>query len=647
MRKNMHDIFQSAIESHKSGRLQDAEQLYKSVLAKEPKHSDANHNLGVLLVSVGYLSNALSHFRAALDQDPTVNQFWLSYIDALIKVGSFEMASEAICDGRQAGVPDESLSALTLALDSASSGNTLLEKHKSSLAEKNKRPSYAKKNKMKKGKRASPRDKPSQKEMNRLMELFQQGRFDLLETAAASMTKKFPTFQVGWKCLGVALIKLGRFHESIDALQRCSDLGPHDPAVHNNLGIAFKQLGKLEEAVSSLRQATALKPDLGEAQYNLGNALMDLGSLDEAEVCLRRAISLRGGHAETHERLGVTLYLQGKLAEAEAVTRQSITLTPNQATAHRSLGDTLKALGRFDDAKAAYLQAINLNPDCHEALNNLGIMMFERGDYDEAYRYLASSHSDESRRYAIRCSYQRDSGPDFLKKLDEYIATGSVDPVLGSLIACAKQKYGVEKQNPFCSNPQNYVVHSNLSASMSFKDAFIEPFHEALEDCMQSTRRQVLLTNGIQTSGNIFSHKFFRRAGIEDVVRSEIEKYRARFSENTEGLFKQWPSNYELSGWLIAMKSGGKLSSHMHPDGWVSGSIYVNVPSLSGSEDGKLVLSNFDREGGSTTHYADDRIIDVCTGSMCIFPSSMYHYTIPFESTEKRLVFAFDVIPKS
>ena len=53
MRENMDDIFQSAIESHKSGRLREAEQLYKSVLAEEPKHSHINHNLGVLLVSVG------------------------------------------------------------------------------------------------------------------------------------------------------------------------------------------------------------------------------------------------------------------------------------------------------------------------------------------------------------------------------------------------------------------------------------------------------------------------------------------------------------------------------------------------------------------------------------------------------------------
>ena len=125
MRKNVHDIFQSAIESHKSRRLRDAEQLYKPVLAEEPKHSHANHSLSVVLVSVGYLSNALPHLTVALDQDPNVNQFWLRYIDALLKLGSFKLTSEPICDGRQAGVPDVSLCALTLALDSASSGDTL------------------------------------------------------------------------------------------------------------------------------------------------------------------------------------------------------------------------------------------------------------------------------------------------------------------------------------------------------------------------------------------------------------------------------------------------------------------------------------------------------------------------------------------
>ena len=37
--------------------------------------------------------------------------------------------------------------------------------------------------------------------------------------------------------------------------------------------------------------------------------------------------------------------------------------------------------------------------------------------------------------------------------------------------------------------------------------------------------------------------------------------------------------------------------------------------------------------------------IDVVTGSLCLFPASLLHYTIPFESEEERIVLAFDVMP--
>jgi hypothetical protein len=40
------------------------------------------------------------------------------------------------------------------------------------------------------------------------------------------------------------------------------------------------------------------------------------------------------------------------------------------------------------------------------------------------------------------------------------------------------------------------------------------------------------------------------------------------------------------------------------------------------------------------------KVIDVVTGSMVLFPASLMHHTIPFESEEERIVLAFDVIPK-
>ena len=37
---------QQAIEAHKAGRVQEADRLYTAILKAQPKHPDANHNMG-------------------------------------------------------------------------------------------------------------------------------------------------------------------------------------------------------------------------------------------------------------------------------------------------------------------------------------------------------------------------------------------------------------------------------------------------------------------------------------------------------------------------------------------------------------------------------------------------------------------------
>ena len=88
------------------------------------------------------------------------------------------------------------------------------------------------------------------------------------------------------------------------------------------------------------------------------------------------------------------------------------------------------------------------------------------------------------------------------------------------------------------------------------------------------------------------------------------------------------------------MKNGGKLKAHMHDMGWLSGSIYVNVPPKVQTDSGNLVVCIDDNENET-----NKKSIDVVTGSLCLFPSSLLHYTIPFEAEEERVVLAFDVMP--
>ena len=79
---------------HKEGKLQDVEHLYRAILQSQPAHPDANHNLGILEVSINKAEAALRLFKTALETNAKIEQFWLSYIDALVKKNSLIMLSK-------------------------------------------------------------------------------------------------------------------------------------------------------------------------------------------------------------------------------------------------------------------------------------------------------------------------------------------------------------------------------------------------------------------------------------------------------------------------------------------------------------------------------------------------------------------------
>ena len=96
MELTLEQALQKGIEAHKAGRVQEADQYYTAILQAQPKHPDANHNMGVLAVGVSKVEQALPFFKTALETDPSIEQFWLSYIDALIKLEKLEDAKAVI-----------------------------------------------------------------------------------------------------------------------------------------------------------------------------------------------------------------------------------------------------------------------------------------------------------------------------------------------------------------------------------------------------------------------------------------------------------------------------------------------------------------------------------------------------------------------
>ena len=354
MELTIEQALQQGVTAHKEGKLEEAERLYRVILQSQSAHPDANHNLGVLAVSVNKADAALPLFKTALEANPKIEQFWLSYIDALIKEKQFDNAKAVLEQAKQQGADADRLNSLEAQLPP----KTQIENVNSA--------------------------SPSQQQLNSLLEYYQNGRFSEAEKLAVEITQAFPRHQFAWKVLGTVLGATGKKSEAVDANQTAVAISPQDAETRSNLGTALKELGRLDEAEASYKQAIAFKPDYAEAHYNLGITRKELGRLDEAEASYKQAIALKPDYAGAHSNLGNTLQELGRLDEAEASYKQAISLKPDYAEAHSNLGVTLQELGRLDEAEASYAQAIALKPDYAEAHSNLGTALQELGRLDEA-----------------------------------------------------------------------------------------------------------------------------------------------------------------------------------------------------------------------------------------------------------------------
>ena len=96
MLDNSEKILADAIEAHEQENFVKATQLYLELLRENPTNPDANHNIGILTVQTGNTESALLFLETAVETNPNVCQYWISLIDALIKLGRFADADRIL-----------------------------------------------------------------------------------------------------------------------------------------------------------------------------------------------------------------------------------------------------------------------------------------------------------------------------------------------------------------------------------------------------------------------------------------------------------------------------------------------------------------------------------------------------------------------
>ena len=124
MELTLEQALRKGIEAHKAGKVQEADRYYTAILKANPKHPDANHNMGVLAVGVGKVETALPFFKTALEANSSMAQFWLSYIDALIKLDRTDDAKAVLEQAKSNGAKGDAFDQIEKRIGSSTSKNS-------------------------------------------------------------------------------------------------------------------------------------------------------------------------------------------------------------------------------------------------------------------------------------------------------------------------------------------------------------------------------------------------------------------------------------------------------------------------------------------------------------------------------------------
>jgi protein O-GlcNAc transferase len=291
-----------------AGRIDEAENICRQILAVEPRNPDALHLMGAVLTRTGHTKKAVKTIEQAIRINKNAPYYYISLGLALHAEGKLFDASRQF--------------ERALALDPAqldayiNLGNVLKEQKKYAAA----------------------------------VERYEQALV------------RDPGNVLALYNLGHAFQLDGKLHDAGRAYEKALALNPYFPEACTNLGCVYKDLGRFNDAVTMLEKAIALSPDPAEAYNNRGMALNEMGRFEEAAADYNRAIALNPENAEADTNLGIALTRQGNLDAGIDAFKKSVKLNPKNAETYFNMGLAFMTQVRRAEAIEAFGKAAELDP---------------------------------------------------------------------------------------------------------------------------------------------------------------------------------------------------------------------------------------------------------------------------------------------
>ena len=382
------EALKKGIKAHGAGQIHEADKCYTAILNSQPKHPDANHNLGILAVAAGKPELGLNYLKTAVDVNPDIEQYWISYISTLAELNQMDKARIALGQALARDLQSEILDQISTRINSSGQ--------------------YS----------ARSRQDPSQQQLHPLITAFDKGQQKVALQLVHQLLLEYPQSVMLHNIQGAIYATLEQFDDAIISYGVALEINPRYADGHNNLGLALRSQGKLDAAMRSYAKAIKLnpafaeahnnmglllsvtgennaaeksyqkaiknQPEFAEAYFNLAGTLKTKGALDQAMICYRKAISIAPDYADAYNNSGLILAQQGELNLAIDHYREALNINSELTETHNNLGVALMNKGELDAAIESYKNAVDFRPNFFEAFNNFGLALQEQGETDEA-----------------------------------------------------------------------------------------------------------------------------------------------------------------------------------------------------------------------------------------------------------------------
>jgi hypothetical protein len=196
---------------------------------------------------------------------------------------------------------------------------------------------------------------------------------------------------------------------------------------------------------------------------------------------------------------------------------------------------------------------------------------------------------------------------------------------------------------PFCTNPLDFIsINNNLADDELYSITLLDEIIKEA-DGYQLTWEARTTKFGFQGRPNVFENPSKTVSHLECIVRQSVDAYYDEFKFKPNLFIKSWPEKYKLRGWYNRLVKNGHHTSHIHPSGWLSGVIYLKTTGLFNNDEGAIEFGLHGYDLPITNEDYPRKLHRPRRGDIVLFPSSLFHRTIPFTTDSERCVIAFDI----